>query len=100
MRSYNQSTLVPRLGRTPFICHPPYRHDPARRADHSGRHVGRVRCDPRSDGLMSAMIDRFRRTDSLGRERWTEQPIDTLVTRRDTYGPTVEDDLEELRRRR
>lgn len=46
---------------------------------------------------MTAM---FRVQDGLGRERWVEQPIDSLVTRRDIHGPAFEDDLEELRRRR
>jgi len=37
--------------------------------------------------------------DGLGRERWTEQPVDALRTRRGAHGPAFEDDLEELRRR-
>ena len=46
---------------------------------------------------MTAM---FRVRDAMGRERWQEQPIDEMVTRRDTYGAACEDDLEEIRRRR
>ena len=45
---------------------------------------------------MTAM---FRVRDALGRERWVEQSIDSLVTRRDGHGPAFEDDLEETRRR-
>ena len=45
---------------------------------------------------MTAM---FRVRDAMGRERWQEQPIDALVTRKDIHGPAFEDDLEELRRR-
>ena len=41
----------------------------------------------------------FRVKDALGREKWVEQPIDVLVTRRDIPGPAFEDALEELRRR-
>ena len=41
----------------------------------------------------------FRVKDALGREKWVEQPIDSLVTRHDITGPAIEDDLEELRRR-
>lgn len=41
----------------------------------------------------------FRVRDALGREKWVEQPIDALVTRRDVHCPAFEDDLEELRRR-
>ena len=46
---------------------------------------------------MTAM---FRVRDVMGRERWQEQPIDALVTRRDIHGPAFEDHLEEIRRRR
>lgn len=45
---------------------------------------------------MTAM---FRVRDALGREKWVEQAIDALVTRRDIHGPAFEDDLEEVRRR-
>lgn len=41
----------------------------------------------------------YRVRDAMGREKWVEQPIDSLVTRRDVHGPAFEDDLEELRRR-
>jgi hypothetical protein len=46
---------------------------------------------------MTAM---FRVRDAMGREKWIEQPVDELVTRQDMHGPTFEDSLEELRRRR
>jgi hypothetical protein len=45
---------------------------------------------------MTAM---FRVRDAMGRERWQEQPIDKLVTRRDIPGPAFEDEIEEIRRR-
>jgi hypothetical protein len=45
---------------------------------------------------MTAM---FRVRDAMGREKWVEQPIDELATRRDVHGTPFEDELEELRRR-
>ena len=45
---------------------------------------------------MTAM---FRVRDAMGREKWVEQPIDELLTRKDVQGPALEDPLEELRRR-
>jgi hypothetical protein len=46
------------------------------------------------------MIAMFRVRDAMGRERWIEQPIDELATRRESYGAACEDDLEGIRRRR
>jgi len=44
------------------------------------------------------MMAMFRVRDPMGREKWLEQPIDSLSTRRDAHGPAFEDDLEQLRR--
>lgn len=46
---------------------------------------------------MTAM---FRVCDALGREKWIEQPVDELVTRRDFHDPAYEDEIEEAIRRR
>ena len=46
------------------------------------------------------MMALYRIQDVLGRERWTEQPMDSIVLRRDAYGVAVEDDLERARRQR
>jgi hypothetical protein len=45
---------------------------------------------------MTAM---FRVRDGMGRERWVEQPIDELVTRKDSYGTIFEDEIDEAIRR-
>ena len=46
------------------------------------------------------MTAKFRVRDAMGRERWVEQPIDEIVTRRDSCGARFEGEDEELRRTR
>jgi len=42
----------------------------------------------------------FRIRNAMGREKWQEQSIDEIMTRRESFGTALEDDLDEIRRRR
>ena len=43
-------------------------------------------------------IECYRVRDAMGRERWVEQPIDSLTTRKDVTRPAFDDQRKEIRR--